>query len=164
MPYVTRIAVWNPELDKFSDYEPTPHRNKAAALSCFKLTVTCIHNAAKPVRHTGSRCTGIWAYTRVELCKPNGVVLQSYALPGSARRAIAAGRPVRLKLPTAQEPVDTRKIATESLAVVAQSDKVVPTHAEPVTQEPTQPTLADQIAAATELLQKLIASAQPVAA
>lgn len=173
MPYVTRIAVWNATLDKFSDYEPTPHKNKRDAQTCFNLTVTCIKNAAKPMpRHTGSRCTGIWAFTRVEFVKPNGVVLQSFALPGSARRAIAAGRPARLKHESAAEPTDKRKVATESLAVVAQSDKVVPTHTEPAQPAPTNdlPPMGKLILALSEALggekaaQVLIAAGLHVAA
>ena len=127
MPYVTRIAFWNPAESAFGPYTPTPHRNRREAASTFALAQTCIRNAAIPLpKHTGSRCTAFWSLARVELCKPNGLVIESYALPRSARKAIAAGRRPNLKQASAQEPTWKKAGSQDSLAVVAKSDAVIP--------------------------------------
>lgn len=127
MPYVTRIAFWNTASSSFGDYVPTPHRSLKEAKSTFLLANTCIRNAATPLpKHTGSKCSAFWALARVELVKPNGVVLESYALPKGIRKAIAAGRKVSLKPVSAKEPTYKLASAHQSLSIVAKSASVIP--------------------------------------
>lgn len=116
--HITRIAFWNAETGRFSDYQPTTHRSLKEATSTFLLATTCIRNAAQPAPiHPGSRCTGFWAMARVELVKSNGAVRDAFALSKSDRNRVLRG--IAPKQASAKEPVWLKPGNNDSLSIAS---------------------------------------------